>query len=206
MNLKLAPLFYTTIWAVLLLSCSDHSEGHSAWSHDFATDMEGRSHVVRTLPDSVDTTRYTLKALSFSNPYTSTNEQAKFEIYQMALTPKHWKWQNPTTGGAVHINSAGQVEVYQFTLGRVCKGRQGDSYESVELIKGDTAVVVRVADILSNVGGVGYGNETSVLLTSEIPPLDARVFQEVLEVLYRTGIQLYYLKEESSTPLDEMSK
>lgn len=92
-------------------------------------------------------------------------EKRKSEIYDMKLTPKQHNWVNPTSGGAIHINTKDEIEVYQFTFG-IYQGRNDTAAFYVSAPK-DTSVIVKTDELWNYVSGVGFGNETSVLITSE---------------------------------------
>jgi hypothetical protein len=117
----------------------------------------------------------------------------KNEIFAMQQTKKYLNWKNPTTGGAVHINLNDEIEVYQFTIG-IFQSKSDTSINFSEAPK-DTFVVVTKDKIFFNVQGFGGENETSVLLTSEIDIKKSKAFKQIMDELWKPGIQLYYLKK-----------
>lgn len=123
-------------------------------------------------------------------------QKGKNNIYNMQPSTKYWRWQNPTSGGAVHINRNDEIEVYKSTLG-VYQGmittKEGKQAINVILLEKDSAVIVKSAELWYSVMGIGEGNETSVLLTSEYDLKKSRSLQKILEVLFRPGVQIYYL-------------
>lgn len=118
-------------------------------------------------------------------------EKRKDEIFKMKTTKKYLTWQNPTSGGAVHINSKDEIEVYQFTLG-IYQG-SNDTASFYSTAPKDTSVIVQIDEIWYNVMGVGFGNETSVLLTSEISLRKSKAIDKIMSVLWKPGVQIYYL-------------
>jgi len=120
-------------------------------------------------------------------------ERRKNEIFTMQLTKKYFNWENPTTGGAVHINLNDEIEVYQFTFG-IFQFKSDTSINFSEALK-DTFVVVTKDKLFYNVQGIGQGNETSVLLTSEIDIRKSNAFKQIMDELWKPGIQIYYLKK-----------
>ena len=118
-------------------------------------------------------------------------EKRKDEIFRMSLTGKYFGWANPTTGGAIHINSKDEIEVYKFTFG-IFKKMDSSGVHYIDATK-DTSVVVKSSEIWYNVCGVGFGNETSVLITSEINLRKSESIKLILAELWKPGIQIYYL-------------
>lgn len=129
----------------------------------------------------------------------SEAESHKHEIFDMQLSHKYWAWKNPTTGGAVHINEKDEIEVYQFTMNCMYMGKgtdeNGDTVVFVRQVPEDTSIVVESKDLLHHVGGVGFGNETSVLITSEYNLSESESIKEVMDELFKPGIQLYYISK-----------
>ncbi|MFK7787353.1 MAG: hypothetical protein AB8B56_19675 [Crocinitomicaceae bacterium] len=151
--------------------------------------------------DTVDISLYDIVGLPCPNSSTYaggswTYEEAearKDEIYDMALTPKYFNWKNPTSGGAIHINKNDEIEVYQFTFG-IYQGTMGDTALVMGIAAKDTFVVVSTDEVGPNVQGVGFGNETSILITSEMDLTKSKSFPKVLEELFHPGDRIYYLK------------
>jgi hypothetical protein len=152
-----------------------------------------------TILTSVDTAKVRIIGLPCPNSFTKAGgwtyqeaERKKDEIYSMQLSVKYKDWKNPTTGGAVHINKNDEIEVYQFWFG-IYQGRN-DTAVSYSPIAKDTAVALKNDDTLWNyVQGIGEGNETSVLITSEYNLRKSESFKKVMSELWKPGIQIYYL-------------
>jgi hypothetical protein len=154
-----------------------------------------------TVYNTLDFNSFKLTGLPSPNSSTKaggpwTYEQARTsrnEVYSMALTKKYRSWTNPTSGGAIHINKEDEIEVYQFTIGIFQKvDSLGIHYVEAST---DTSVIVKSSELWYNVCGVGQGNETSVLITSEIDPRKSQAFKETLGILWKPGLQIYYLKK-----------
>lgn len=142
-----------------------------------------------------DFSKLYLLELLRSNSETFSYEQAgkrKNEIYNLQLTPKHFAWKNPTSGGAVHINKKAEVEVYQFTLG-IYQYRNDTGAFYSEAAKDTFFVLKDTKELLSNVGGIGEGKPASVLITSEIPLDKSEAIKKVMEELWVPGVQIFYL-------------
>lgn len=192
-------VYLTLLITGITISCSELLENTQVKSEEVSIDPKD---LIPSSTDSVDISLYQIEGLPCPNsstyaggPWTYEEaESRKDEIYDIAITPKHFTWKNPTSGGAIHINPNDQVEVYQFTFG-MFQGVSSDTAAFYSAAPKDTFVVVPVDEIWHNVQGVGFGNETSVLITSEIPLKESKVFSEVMKELFRPGIQLYYLKE-----------
>ncbi len=107
-------------------------------------------------------------------------ENEKSEIYNLCPTFKYWEWKNPTTGGSVHINQQDELIVYNATF---------PNLDSTDIFMPDSV------DLREYVGGIGFGNPASVLVTSEINPKNSNAMSKILEDLFEPGTQLYYLKK-----------
>jgi len=150
---------------------------------------------------SIDTSEVRTIQLPRPNSYTFSFEEAekrKNEIYDMQLSVKYFDWQNPTSGGALHINRNDEIEVYQFTLGLTYSGKSvdinGDSIVYVRQAPKDTSFVIKKVDIKRNVGGIGFGNPASVLITSEYNLRESKSLEIILDEVFEPGTQIYYLK------------
>lgn len=153
----------------------------------------------------IDTTKVKITGLPCPNSSTKVGgpwsyeeaEKRKVEIYDMQLSIKFKDWKNPTTGGAIHVNKNDEIEVYQFWLG-IYQGRNDTAVFYTGIAK-DTAVILRNTDTLWNyVQGIGFGNETSVLITSEYELAKSKSFKKIMDELWQPGVQLYYLKAKQS--------
>ena len=137
-----------------------------------------------------------LTQLPRPNSETFTFEQAekrKKEIFELGISKKYFNWKNPTSGGAVHINQKDEIEIYQFTFG-IYIGRTDKSVDYVSAAK-DTFIVLKdIKDLLYFVGGIGEGNPSSVLITSELNIAKSKSFKLLLQELWQPSIQIYYYK------------
>jgi hypothetical protein len=153
------------------------------------------NRVEDTLKRKFDFSRLDLTALPRPNSGSFTYEQAgkrKNEIYNIQVTPKYFNWTNPATGGAVHINKKDEIGVYQFTLG--IYQHRNDTGVFYSAAAKDTFIILKdVKELLCNVGGIGFGNPASVLITSEIPLDKSEAIKRVMEELWTPGVQIYYL-------------
>jgi hypothetical protein len=147
-----------------------------------------------TSPKTPDLCSMKLQMLPRPNSGKFTFEEAekrKKEIYNLHPTLKFFDWENPTTGGAVHINKKDEIEVYQFSFGIYdYSDSSGVHYKSVH--KGTSFVVQNSKDLLYHVGGSGFGNASSVLITSEIPLTESKAIKKIMAELWNPGIQIYY--------------
>ncbi|MCG8574801.1 MAG: hypothetical protein MI810_07950 [Flavobacteriales bacterium] len=150
----------------------------------------------------IDTNKVEIVQLPRPNSGTFSFEEAenrKGEIYDMQLSVKHFDWENPTSGGALHINQNDEIEVYQFTMGLMYLGtgldENGDSVVYVDQAPKDTSFVIDAQDIKYHVGGIGLGNPASVLITSEFDLKKSNALEMILEEVFEPGTQIYYLKE-----------
>ena len=148
-----------------------------------------------TLKKEYDFSRLKSVELPRPNSGTFTYEQAgrrKNEIYSMQLTPKHFSWTNPTSGGAVHINKRDEIEVYQFTLG-IVESVTDSAVNYIEAPKDTFVVITNPNNLHYYVGGIGNGNPASVLITSEIRLDKSEAIKKIMEKLWVPGVQIYYL-------------
>ncbi len=152
------------------------------------------------LPSPSDTNLFTLTELPRPNSGTYSFEEAdkhKNEIYDMSLTAKYTNWKNPTSGGAIHINKNDEIEVYQFTFGIWIGYDTLSTGEVASMIKPapkDTTAIVQAKDLNQYVGGVGFGNPASVLITTEYDPKKSQALRAILNEVYEPATQIYYLK------------
>jgi hypothetical protein len=138
-----------------------------------------------------------LKPIELPRPNSGTfsYEQAgkrKKEIYNMQLTPKHFGWKNPTTGGAVHINKRDEIEVYQFTIG-ILVSVTDSVVNYIDAPKDTVVVITNPKNLHYYVGGIGEGNPASVLITSEIRLDKSEAIKKVMQELWVPSVQIYYL-------------
>ena len=154
-----------------------------------------QSKTIDTVKTEIDLSN--LKIVRLPRPISETWSYGKAkkrrdEIYNLHPTKKYFHWKNPTSGGAVHINKSDEIEVYQFTLGIYQYSNDtGVFYTSAPK---DTFVIVKNAkDLLHYVGGIGEGNPSSVLITSEMNLHKSKAIKKVMEELWTPGIQLYYI-------------
>ncbi len=116
----------------------------------------------------------------------------KNEIYNLTLTPKFFRWKNPTSGGAVHINKNDEIEVYQFTFG--IYQYRNDTGVFYSAAPKDTSILLKdIKDLHYYTQGIGFGNAASVLITAEISLNKSEAIKKLLEELWKPGIRIYYL-------------
>jgi hypothetical protein len=151
--------------------------------------------------DQIDTTKIETIELPRPNSGTYSFEDAenrKDEIYKMQLSVKYFDWINPTTGGAIHINKQDEIEVYKFTMGMMYLGKgidkNGKSVVYLDKAPKDTVIIVKKEDLKHYVGGIGFGNPASVLITSEYDLKKSKSIELILDEVFEPGIQIYYLK------------
>ena len=112
-------------------------------------------------------------------------------IFNMQLTTKYRDWENPSTGGAIHINAKDEIEIYKFTLGIYQYTNDTASYYS-DTPK-DTSVIVKREKIWNNVMGLGEGEPTSILITSEFDLNKSESIKVVMSEVYNRGTRIYYI-------------
>ncbi len=152
-----------------------------------------------TIVSSIDLSKLNITGLPCPNSSTKAGgpwtyeeaEKRKNEIYKMELTKKNFNWKNPTSGGAIHINNKDEIEIYKFTFG-IFKGRNDTALNFIPAPK-DTSIIIRSDEIWYNVSGIGEGNETSVLITSEYDLKKSESIKKIMEVLWKPGVQIYYI-------------
>jgi len=144
---------------------------------------------------SIDFSKLKIVELPRPNSGTYSYEEAgkrKNEIYNLQPTQKYFDWKNPTSGGAVHINKKDEIEVYQFTLGIYQYSNDTGVFHTSA--PKDTFIVVKDSkDLRHHVGGIGFGNASSVLITSEISLSNSEAIKKVLEELWTPGVQIYFI-------------
>lgn len=150
----------------------------------------------------IDTTKVSAVQLPYPSGGTLSVEEAgqrQDEIFEMQLSTKYFDWENPTSGGALHINQYDEIEVYQFTAGFIYSGKgvdsNGDSAVYVERATADTSIVIQREEITHYVGGIGFGTPASVLVTSEYDLKKSKSIELILEELFKLGTEIYYLKK-----------
>jgi len=158
--------------------------------------------IPKAILTSIDESKVEVVALPRPNSGTYSYEEAelrKSEIYDMQLSVKHFGWENPTTGGALHINKQDEIEVYQFTMGLMflhdTVNANGEISLVVDTAPKDTSFVVPKEDIKYHVGGIGEGNPASVLITSVYDLRKSKSLEVILDEVFLPGTQIYYLKE-----------
>ena len=72
---------------------------------------------------------------------------------------------------------------------------KGDSLVYVDQAPKDTSFVIQKEDIKHHVGGVGFGNPASVLITSEYDLKKSKSIELILEEVFEPATQIYYLKK-----------
>ncbi|MEM6265021.1 MAG: hypothetical protein AAGI38_21090 [Bacteroidota bacterium] len=104
------------------------------------------------------------------------------DFSDMRLSEKYFDWQNPTTGGALHINQHDEIELYQsFTW---WGSKEKRYFESISLDDKDFHLYI---------SGIGFGNAPSVLLTSEIDVNISKNFRRVIDKMNESGYNIYCL-------------
>jgi hypothetical protein len=108
-----------------------------------------------------------------------TQEQAaarKSEIYTLSQTGLITDWKNPFLGFSVHITPADQIVIYNSFLGE-------GPMTYVELI-----------ELLNKYHAMQRGNSLGVLVTCECDPKQSFIFPQVVELLFKPSIQIFYSK------------
>ncbi len=121
-------------------------------------------------------------SLSIKGFYCSKSRK---DIYKAQTSNKYYDWKNPTSGGAIHINKNDSIEIYQSWLEFMHKPEHFNTQIDHD-------------KIWQVVSGVGFGNETSVLVTSEYDLKKSTSIQIILEVLCQKGVRIYYLEKDKN--------
>lgn len=182
----MSKLIFLTINIIFLtfISCQSKSENDNLYATGNSTNTESEKASSTDILLNIDTTQIKIVQLPRPNSGAYSYDEAekrKGEIYDMQLTSKYFEWNNPTTGGAVHINQQDEIEVYQSTM----------SFFGPN----DTSFVVKKEELTHYVGGIGSGNPASVLITSEYDLNKSKSIDVILAELFEPGTQLYYLKK-----------
>lgn len=150
----------------------------------------------------MDSTKFVVVELPRPNSGDFSYEEAekrKDDIYEMQLSAKYFDWENPTSGGALHINKNDEIEVYQFTMGLMflknSVDEKGDSVAIFSKAPIDTSYVISKRAIKDHVAGVGYGKAASVLITSEYNLKESKSLDLIMGEVLEPGTQIYYLKK-----------
>jgi len=158
-------------------------------------------HHSTDIMSSVDSEKVVIAQLPYisSNDFTSKEMKAwTNEIYNIQLSAKHFDWENPTSGGALHINRSDEIEVYQSTLGFIYPVKSVDESEDSFIFLGKapehSSIVIKRSDMNHHVGGIGLGNPNSVLITSEYDLKKSKSLGIILDEIYKPGTQVFYLK------------
>ncbi len=103
------------------------------------------------------------------------------ELLQREINPSPMfhAWENPYTGGALHVNERDQLVVYKSSFGFLSGN-------------GAQPMVIEPSAIHHFLGSYGMGLETGILLTTEISPRNSKTFTKVLEELDTAGVRLFY--------------
>lgn len=174
---------FTVVGGLTFYSCSNSADNNTEEPQLIEnSELNAELDNVNVEPIVVDTSIMTVTALPRPNSMRYSYAEAenkKSDIYKLCPTFKYLEWENPTTGGAVHINQQGELIVYNATF---------PNFDSTDTFVPDSI------DLGNYVGGIGFGNPASVLITSEINPENSRAMDKILEDLFEPGTQLYYLK------------
>ena len=104
----------------------------------------------------------------------------KSEILSNEPTPKLEGWKNPYTGFCVHVHQNDKLTVY---------GHWGSAAQlNQQTIRTVTEIKQMAAEIPL------YGNPAGILITSDVPLRESKVFPELLNAFFTPSIQLFYAK------------
>ena len=188
-ELRIIP--FTIGFGAILLACQNQAQ----------TETETKKYEPIEVLSYIDTNIVEAVQLPRPNSGTFSFEEAgkhKDEIYDMEPSVKYFNWENPTTGGALHINKNDEIEVYQFTMGMMYAGsgeENGEPAVYVHEAPTDTFFVIKPEDINHHVGGIGFGNPASVLITSEYNLQESKSLELIMNEVYWPATQIFYLKK-----------
>lgn len=171
--------------STLLISCSanDSSEQEIEFkTKSKITEIRENSSDI-SLVNLSDTTCYKLSELNSVNTHRLTEEELRSEkerIYSLQLSEKYFDWENPTSGGAVHINANDEIEVYSCDM----------IFDSTQ-----TSYPVSADSLWHLVQGFTWGNSPSVLVTSEINTRKSKSFRLVIENLFKHHPRIFYIEK-----------
>jgi hypothetical protein len=104
----------------------------------------------------------------------------KEKIYNLQLSTRFFNWDNPTSGGAVHINGEDKIEVYNaFWL-----------HDSTNT----TSKIIQIEELWRYVQGMTWGNSPSVLITSEYDLKKSKSIGLVINELFEHGPQIFIIE------------
>lgn len=179
---------FKLVFCVIMVSCQNQIQNKTDDSIEVLSNIDTNKVVAIQLP------RLNSGTFSFEEA-----EKKKYEIYDMQLSVKYFDWNNPATGGALHINQNDEIEVYQFTMGLMYLGKgideKGDSVVFLDKAPRDTSFVIKKGNIKYHVGGIGLGNPASVLITSEYDLKESKSLELILDEVFESATQIYYLKK-----------
>lgn len=178
----------------IFLSCEnegkpDVSESFLIESADFNEESILPENVIYDSLDLIiDTSKIEVIRLQIPNHSAYSYDERlkmKLDIYNLLPTYEYRTWNNPTSGGSVHINSNDELIVYQSLQALPTDSSYGFHYQ-------DDFQCPDSISLKRYVHGYTYGNLPSVLITSEINPKESKAMDKILEDLFRSH-QLYYL-------------
>ena len=106
-------------------------------------------------------------------------EARRSEIYSLGQSGMKTGWKNPYTGFGVHITRDDEIVVYNGTFAFLGEGKMS---------------VSQFKELLSKYTGMLNGNPLGVLITSEREPSHSPTLSEVVDLLFKPYVQVFYSK------------
>ena len=104
----------------------------------------------------------------------------KSEIFSNEPTPKLEAWKNPYIGFCVHVHQNDMLTVYGHWMGVLHRNQQ------------TTRTVAEIKQMAAEIPL--YGNPAGILITSDVPLRESKVFPELLNAFFTPSIQLFYAR------------
>ena len=176
---------------ILILFCISLNSCNSIDQHEIdqvdqevkETDHTEPSESVETSPilDLSDSNQFKLVEISMLNPHQLSPKKLQNEkdrILKIQPSIKYFEWENPTSGGAVHINIDDNIEVYNCIL-----NTSDSTFKEIE-----------IDELWQNVSGISFGNAPSVLITSECDIHKSKTIELVINELFDRSVRVFYIE------------
>lgn len=127
----------------------------------------------------VNLTAQTIVELPRPNSGTYSFEEARehqSEIYEMTPTEMMDSWENPYLGFCIHITDSDQLVIYHSFLGE------------------GNMTIEDLNDLLTDYNVFLEGNPLGVLITGSGDPRESEILPEVVELLFKPYVQIFYCR------------
>lgn len=133
---------------------------------------------------------------------TAEAEARKPEILSNKPTGKLVSWKKPYRGFNIHVHRDDSITVYGSPLDLIAleSGKVIALESGKELTKQSAREVRKLARSINPFGG---GNPAGILVTSDRPLKESKVFADVLPAVFIPGIQLFYVTNSEQDGADQ---